>query len=124
MHRPSPPRQQAISPLLTAASSSGNPPISSAPAPAANAIAPPLNLAQRTTAQNAQITPMPQCYMPFLIVTPAKFNRQPVRLEIVVSLTKQTLATQFNRQQLCSLVQRFSPRNFQISRLPLIHPAR
>ena len=54
--------------------------------------------------------PMSQCYIPMLHpMKPAQFNRQPVRLEIVVSPTKQTPAPQFNRQQFAT------PRNTSCS---------
>jgi hypothetical protein len=77
--------------------------------------------AQRTTPSNAEFTPMSQCYMR---ENPAKINRQPRRLEINVSPTKQTPAPLINRKHFNTSVLRIAHRNFRISALPLIHRAR
>ncbi len=60
----------------------------------------------RTSAATARYSSMLHCYIPSLIVTthqapltnPAEINRQPRRLGITVTHTKQTPATQINRQ--------------------------
>ena len=68
--------------------------------PASSAVRAPRAFPRRSAAPAAQFHPMSQCYIRMLHpMKHAKFNRQPVRLEFALSPTKQTPATQFNRQQ-------------------------
>ena len=80
------------------------------PPPATDAVRAPRAFPRRSAAPAAQFHPMSQCYIPMLHPTKhAQFNRQPVRLEIAISPTKQTPAPQFNRQQFAT------PRNTNCS---------
>lgn len=71
------------------------------------------DLATSPAAPNAPVTRQVRCYIPVLIDndhrSAAKINRQPRRLEIVVSHRKQTTAPPINRKQFATSQIRFSP---------------
>ena len=71
--------------------------------PAARAARAPRAFPRRSAAPAAQCNRMSQCYIHVSsIAHRPKINRQPGRLESIVTLTKQTPATQINRQQIAT----------------------
>ncbi len=81
--------------------------------PATSAVRVPRAFPRRPAAPAVQCNWMSHCYIHISSITNhPKINRQPGRLETIVSHTKQTPATQINRQQIAtSTITNRSPRN-------------